>query len=207
MSLNIKEMIKGIVHEKAPGPSASFSMFHVVYALEIISERPIGRSRLAKQLEVGEGVIRTIINHLKEAKMISTSRQGCKLTNKGLELWRNIEQIFPNRVEVKRTILNNSEFNFAFLVKNSGHKIRSGIIQRDAAIMGGASRSIAIVSKANKLAIESVSDDIERDFPDATKKLLKNLFPENNDVIIVAGADSAIRAKRGAFAASWVLID
>ena len=207
MSLNIKEIIKGIVHEKAPGPSASFSMFHVVYALEIISERPIGRSRLAKQLEVGEGVIRTIINHLKEAKMISTSRQGCKLTNKGLELWRNIEQIFPNRVEVKRTILNNSEFNFAFLVKNSGHKIRSGIIQRDAAIMGGASRSIAIVSKANKLAIESVSDDIERDFPDATKKLLKNLFPENNDVIIVAGADSAIRAKRGAFAASWVLID
>ena len=207
MSLNIKEIIKGIVHEKAPGPSASFSMFHVVYALEIISERPIGRSRLAKQLEVGEGVIRTIINHLKEAKMISTSRQGCKLTNKGLELWRNIEQIFPNRVEVKRTILNNSEFNFAFLVKNSGHKIRSGIIQRDAAIMCGASRSIAIVSKANKLAIESVSDDIERDFPDATKKLLKNLFPENNDVIIVAGADSAIRAKRGAFAASWVLID
>jgi predicted transcriptional regulator len=207
MSLNIKEIIKGIVHEKAPGPSASFSMFHVVYALEIISERPIGRSRLAKQLEVGEGVIRTIINHLKEAKMISTSRQGCKLTNKGLELWRNIEQIFPNRVEVKRTILNNSEFNFAFLVKNSGHKIRSGIIQRDAAIMGGASRSIAIVSKANKLAIESVSDDIERDFPEATKKLLKNLFPENNDVIIVAGADSAIRAKRGAFAASWVLID
>jgi predicted transcriptional regulator len=207
MSLNIKKIIKGIVHEKAPGPSTSFSMFHVVYALELISEKSIGRSKLAKQLEVGEGVIRTIINHLKEAKLITTSKQGCKLSNKGLELWRSIEEVFPYRVEVKRTILNNSKYSFAFLVKNSGHKIKSGIVQRDAAIMGGARRSIAIVAKNNKLAIDSVSDDIKKDFPDASKKLLKNIFPENNDVIIVAGADSAIRAKRGAFAASWVLIN
>ena len=32
-------------------------------------------------------------------------------------------------------------------------------------------------------------------------------WSQNNDVIIVAGADSATRAKRGAFAASWVLIN
>jgi predicted transcriptional regulator len=203
----VKDIIEGIVHEKAPGPSTSFSMFHVFDALELISEKTIGPSRIAKQLEVGEGAIRTIINHLKEAKLITTSRQGCRLTYKGLELWRKLEQIFPNRVEVKRTILNNSNYNFAFLVKNSGHKIKSGIVQRDAAIMGGAKRSIAIVLKDDKLAIESVSDDIKRDFPEATKKLLTNLSPENNDVIIVAGADSPIRAKRGAFAASWILIN
>ena len=76
-----------------------------------------------------------------------------------------------------------------------------------AAIMGGARRSIAIVAKDKKLAIESVSDDIERDFPIATKKLLANISPDKNDVLIVAGADSRIRAKRGAFAASWILID
>ena len=93
------------------------------------------------------------------------------------------------------------------MIKNSGHKIKSGIIQRDAAIMGGANRATVIVSKEGKLAIESVSKDIKRDFPDASKKILKDISPENNDVIIVAGADSATRAKRGAFAASWVLIN
>lgn len=206
MSLDIKKIIKGIVHEKMPGPPASFSMFHVVYALELISEKSVGRSKLAKQLKVGEGVIRTIINHLKEAKLITTSRQGCNLTNKGLKLWRSIEEVFPNRVEVKKTILSNSQYNFAFLVKNSGHKIKSGIVQRDAAIMGGAKRSIAIVAKNNKLAIDSVSNDIKIDFPKASKKLLQNIFPENNDVIIISGADSAIMAKRGAFFASWILI-
>ena len=206
MALNIKKILKGVVVEKAPGPPTSFSMFHVVYALELISERSVGRNKLAKQLEVGEGVIRTIINHLKEAKLITTSRQGCDLTNKGLKLWRSIEEVFPNRVEVKKTILSNSKYNFAFLVKNSGHKIKSGIVQRDAAIIGGARRSIAIVVKDEKLAIDSVSNDIKIDFPKASKKILQNIFPENNDVIIVAGADSSIMAKKGAFFASWILI-
>lgn len=207
MSFKVKEIIKRITNEKAPGPSTSFSMFHVFYALELISKTTIGRNKLAKKLEVGEGVVRTIINHLKDEKLISTSKKGCTLTDKGLKLWNKLEQLFPERGEVKRTILNNSQFNYAFLVKNAGHKIKSGIIQRDAAIMGGAKRSIAIVAKVKKLAIESVSDDIERDFPKATKTLLTNFSPDNNDVIIVAGADSPIRAKRGAFAASWVLID
>ena len=207
MVLNVKKTIKQIVHEKAPGPSTSFSVFHVFYALELISGETIGRNRLAKKLEVGEGVVRTIINHLKEAKLIATSRQGCKLTNKGKKLWGKLEQLFPTRVEVERTKLNNSKYNFAFLVKDRGQKIKSGIDQRDAAIMGGAKRSIAIVSKGKKLAIESVSDDIKKDFPDATKKLLRKISPENNDVIIIAGADSKIKAKRGAFAASWILID
>ncbi|TRO49030.1 hypothetical protein E2P47_01930 [Candidatus Bathyarchaeota archaeon] len=207
MVLNVKKIIKEIVHEKAPGPSTSFSVFHVFFALELISEELIGRKRLSKKLDLGEGVVRTIINHLKEAKLITTSRKGCKFTNKGKKLWGKLEQIFPTRVEVERTVLNNSNYNFAFLIKNSGHKIKSGIVQRDAAIMGGAKRSIAIVSKGNKLAIESVSNDIKRDFPDATKKLLRKISPENNDVIIVAGAESRIKAKRGAFAASWILID
>ena len=207
MNFNVKESIEEIVHKKGPGPATTFSMFHVFYALELISKKTIGRNKLAKKIDVGEGAIRTIIDHLKDADLITTSRQGCKLTNKGAHLWEKIELLFPKRIEVKRTILNNSKYNFAFLIKNSGHKIKSGIIQRDAAIMGGANRATVIVSKEGKLAIKSVSKDLEKDFPDASKKILEEFSPENNDVIIVAGADSAIRAKRGAFAASWVLIN
>jgi len=207
MNFNVKEIIEKIVHKKGPGPSTTYSMFHVFYAIEIISKKAIGRSRIAKKIEVGEGAIRTIIDHLKDENLIVTSRQGCKLTDKGIHLWGKIELLFPKRVEVKRTVLNNSKYNFAFLIKNSGHKVKSGIIQRDAAIMGGANRATVIVSKEGKLAIKSVSKDVERDFPDASKKILKDISPENNDVIIVAGADSAIRAKRGAFAASWILIN
>jgi predicted transcriptional regulator len=203
---DFKKFIEGLASEKAPGPSTTFSMFHIFFALELMAQKPIGRNKLAEKMGVGEGAIRTIISRLKEADLIVTAKEGCSLTEKGTKTWSKFEELFPARVEVEQTELTHSANNYAFLVKNSGHKIASGIEQRDAAIMGGAKRAIAIVSKNGHLVIDSVSGSIEKEFPQAAAKILKNLKPQDNDVIIIAGADTPVKAKRGAFAAAWVLI-
>ena len=201
-----KKYIESLASVKAPGPSTTFSMFHIVCALELLSEKPIGRNKLAELLGVGEGAIRTVIRRLQEAGLITTSKEGCILTEKGRKTWKKFEELFPARGEVEKNDLAHNEYNYAFLVKNIGHKVKSGIDQRDAAIMGGARRAIVIVSRNGNLVIESVSNSIEKDFPYAASKILKNIKPENNDVIIVAGAETPLKAKRGAFAAAWVLI-
>ena len=206
MAASLKKFIQGIAGKKAPGPSTTFTVFHIFYALELMSQKPLGRNKLAKKLNVGDGAVRTIISRLRNAGLIETSKEGCSLTKKGLEIWRQFEQVFPKRLEIPKSELNESEFNFAFLVKNSGQKVRSGIDQRDAAIIAGARKALVIVFKNGHLRIESVSDCIEKDYPKAASQILKELTPEDNDAIIVAGADSALRAKRGAFAASWSLI-
>jgi predicted transcriptional regulator len=206
MTFQLKKFIENIVRQKAPGPSTTFSMFHIFYALELMAAKPIGRNKLAEKLNVGEGAIRTIISRLKDGGLIVTSKEGCRLTEKGADIWEKIEEIFPKRVEIERTPLTTAEYNYAFLVKNSGHKVKSGIEQRDAAIMGGARRAVVIVSKNGHLMIESVSKSIEDDFPEASNKIFKDLKPEENDVIVIAGADNPLKAKRGAFAASWVLL-
>jgi len=207
MTSQFKRFIESLASPKGPGPSTTFSMFHIFYALELMAEKPIGRTKLAEKLKVGEGAIRTIISRLKDAGLIVTSKEGCNLTDKGLSVWKNFAEVFPKRVVIEKTPLTTSEYNYAFLVKNRGHKVKSGIDQRDAAIMGGARRAVVIVSKKGHLVIESVSNSIEKDFPEAANKILKDLKPEDNDVIIIAGADNPIKAKRGAFAASWVLLD
>ena len=206
MPAQFKNFIESLARPKGPGPSTTFSMFHIFHALELMAEKPIGRNKLAKKLNVGEGGIRTIISRLKDAGLIVTSKEGCALTDKGLSVWKKFVEVFPKRTEIEKTPLTTSEYNYAFLVKNTGHKVKSGIDQRDAAIMGGARRALVIVSKNGHLIIESVSNSIEKDFPEAAKKILKDLKPEDNDVIIIAGADNPLKAKRGAFAASWVLI-
>jgi predicted transcriptional regulator len=206
MTFQLKKFIENIVRQKAPGPSTTFSMFHIFYALELMAAKPIGRNKLAEKLNVGEGAIRTIISRLKDGGLIVTSKEGCRLTEKGKDVWEKIEEIFPKRVEIERTPLTTAEYNYAFLVKNSGHKVKSGIEQRDAAIMGGARRAVVIVSKNGHLMIESVSKSIQKDFPEASNKIFKDLKPEENDVIVIAGADNPLKAKRGAFAASWVLL-
>ena len=206
MAATLKKFMQQIAGKKAPGPSTTFTIFHVFYALELMSQKPLGRNKLAEKLSVGDGAVRTIISRLREAGLIETSKEGCNLTKKGLEIWMQFEEIFPVRVEIPRSELTESEFNFAFLVRNSGGKVKSGIDQRDAAIIAGARKALVIVFKNGHLCIESVSDSIEKLYPKAANLILKELMPKENDVIIIAGADSALKAKRGAFAASWSLI-
>ena len=206
MASSLKKFIQGIAGKKSPGPSTTFTVFHVFYAIELMSQKPIGRNKLAKKLSVGDGAVRTIINRLRNAGLIETSKEGCSLTKKGSDVWGQFEQVFPKRVEIAKSELNQSDYNFAFLVKNSGQKVQSGIDQRDAAIIAGARKALVIVFKDGHLRIESVSDCIEKQYPSAANQILNQLNPEDNDVIIVAGSDSALKAKRGAFAASWSLI-
>src|SRR3990170_8472638 len=122
MAVSLKKFMQQIAGKKAPGPSTTFTVFHVFYALELLAQKPLGRNKLAEKLQVGDGAVRTIISRLKDAGLIVTSKEGCNLTKKGLEIWRQFEEIFPKRMEIPRSELSESEFNFAFLVKNSGQK-------------------------------------------------------------------------------------
>ncbi len=202
-----KQFVENIANQKAPGPSTLFTASHVFFALEMMAEKPIGRNKLAKKLEIGEGTVRTIVNRLKNCGLIVTSREGCSLTSKGLAIWKKFEKLFPKRDEIGKTELTNSEHNYAFLVKNSGHNVKSGIEQRDAAVVAGAKGAVIIVSKQGHLMIESVSNRLEQKFPAAADKILKTFQPANNDVIVLVGAEASGKAKQGAFAASWTLID
>jgi predicted transcriptional regulator len=206
MAAPLKKFIQQIAGKKAPGPSATFTVFHIFYALELLSQKPLGRNKLAKKLNVGDGAVRTIISRLKNAGLIATSKEGCNLTKKGAEVWRQFEQVFPKRAEITQSELSESEFNFAFLVKGAGQKVQSGIDQRDAAIIAGARKALVLVSKNGHLCIEGVSNSIEKEYPKAANKILEDMAPQENDVVVIAGADSGLKAKRGAFAAAWSLV-
>ncbi len=206
MAASLKRFLQQVAGKKAPGPNTTFTIFHVFYALELMAQKPLGRNKLAEKLDVGDGAVRTIISRLREAGLIETSKEGCNLTKKGLEIWRQFEEIFPKRVDLPISELSASEFNHAFLVKNTGQKVQSGIDQRDAAIIAGARKALVLLYRNGHLCIASVSDTVEKDYPQAATQILKLLAPQENDVVIVAGADSSLKAKRGAFAASWSLI-
>jgi hypothetical protein len=63
-----------------------------------------------------------------------------------------------------------------------------------------------MVYRSGHLRIESVIEDMEKQYPKTTKQMLEQLQPKENDAIVVASAESSLRAKRGAFAASWSLL-
>jgi len=207
MTFTFRESIEKIANQIAPGPSTTFKTSHIFYALELMSEKPVGRSKLAKQLNVGEGAIRTIIARLKQGGLIETSKEGCSLTSKGRDVWKIFTDYFPTRAEIGRIDLIKTEHNYAFLIRNSGHKVKSGIEQRDAAIVAGAQRAVIIVCKKERLVIDSVSDNLEAQFPHSASQILSSMQPLDNDVLIIVGAKTLPNAKHGVFAASWTLIN
>jgi predicted transcriptional regulator len=202
-----KQILEKITGEKAPGPSPTFSVFHMLRAIELTAKKAIGRSKLAKELGVGEGAMRTMINRLKDAGLISTSKLGCTLTSKGLKVWNEYNTVFRRKVGIGKSELTLADYNFVILVKNRGHKVKSGMEQRDAAIMVGGKGATTIMFKGKRLIIPSVSDNVAKDFPKAANQMIRLLRPEENDVIVVGSADSLVRAEYGALAAAWTLVN
>ncbi|MEM3700493.1 MAG: DUF4443 domain-containing protein [Candidatus Bathyarchaeia archaeon] len=207
MSHAFKQILEKIASERAPGPSPTFSLFHILNAIDVMAKQPIGRGMLAENLKVGEGAVRTIINRLQKAGLITVSTAGCLLTKKGLSLWKEYKTIFKEKIEIEKNELTLAEYNFAILVKNHAHKVKSGMEQRDAAVMVGAKSATTLLFKGQRLIIPSVSNNVAEDFPKAASQILSFLKPEENDVIIIVSANTPEKAHHGALAAAWALLN
>ncbi|MEM3566488.1 MAG: DUF4443 domain-containing protein [Candidatus Bathyarchaeia archaeon] len=203
MQGEIKNLLEEIIGEKAVGPAPTFSILHVLRAIELVSEKPVGRGKLAEELRVGEGAVRTIINRLRKAGIILTSKAGCQLTAKGLKLFEEYKKVFGRRARMDKAKLMPARFNSAILAKNCGDKVKSGIEQRDAAVRVGAKGATTIIFRNGRLIIPSVCDDLSKDYPKIAEEIITLLQPQENDVIVVAGADSLELAEYGAAAAAW----
>jgi predicted transcriptional regulator len=206
MPLAFKRVFENLMGERAPGPSASFSLFHVLLALELIAEKPVGRSKMAEELNIGEGAVRTMLNRLRESGLIVTSKAGYSLTNKGGKLWEECQSVL-RKAEIEENELALGEYSFAVLVKNSLHKVRSGVEQRDAAVKAGAKGATTVILKDRRLTIPSVSNNVAVDFPKAARQISERLQPQESDVIVIASADNRKRAEYSALAAGWTLLD
>jgi len=205
--MNVKEILNSLIKEKAPGPALTFTLLHLIKALELMAENPIGRGKLAKNLGIGEGTVRTIIKRLKDSNIIEISREGCHLTSFGRKLWEKFKKKIPKKVFLEKNEFSLAQYSVAVLVKGCGSKVRTGMKQRDAAIMVGADGATTLVVKDKKLIIPGVSDNIAKDYPVAYKQIVKLLNPEQNDVVIVGTAKTREKAEYGALAAALTLLE
>jgi len=205
MPCSFKTALERLTREKAAGPSPTFSVFDLFATIEIIDTKPIGRNKLAEELEVGEGVVRTILRRLTDAGLVETSKAGCSLTAKGMRLWKECSSVL-RKAQIMKNELTPTEHSFGVLIRNAGSKVKSGIEQRDAAILTGTRSVTTIVSKNRLLIIPSVSEDVARDFPNAAREIVKLFGPEENDAIVISSAENGKKAEYGALAAAWTLL-
>jgi len=205
--MKLKKILERLVQEKAPGPSPAFTVFDIIRVLSRIAKGPIGRVKLAKELKIGEGTMRTIISRLKEAELIEISKYGCFLTKKGEKTWKEIKGVFRKMVVLRKNEFSFAPYTMAILVKEKMDMIKAGMEQRDAAIMAGAKSATTIVMKNGKLIVPAISENMKEDYPLAYKQIMEHLEPEEKDVIIIGSAETLEKAEYGTLAAAWTLVE
>ena len=205
--MKVKELLNSLVKRKTPGPSSTFTTLHLIKALELIAEAPVGRGKLAKILGIGEGAARTIIKRLKDANLIEISKEGCSLTPLGKNFWKKFKEKIPKKVFLEKNEFSLAEYTVAILVKGRSDAVKTGMEQRDAAIVAGAEGATTIIIKNGKMILPRISRNVAKDYPIAYKQIVERLKPKEGDVVIVGTAKTMEKAEYGAMAAALTLLE
>jgi len=200
-------IIERVTRKIAPGRAPSFTEAHVVKALEIIGGgEVVGRIRLSKELELGEGTTRTLVKHLKNEGIIEVSKYGIVFSEDGRKLFSNLRSKISEGVEVPNSPLTVGPFNIAVLVRNAAHGVRRGVEQRDTAIKVGALGATTLIFSHNRLTMPSSEEDVFKGISSIHNMLVSKLNPKENDVILVGSGENKTSAEIGAKMAALELL-
>ena len=166
----------------------------------------VSRSKLCKELHLGEGAIKTLILHLKDAKMVDTTKSGTYLTSKGSKFSENLNKVITKECKLNKSKIAQGKYTHAIILKNYAYAIKTGIEQRDFAILYGSSGCITLLYKNNQFIFPGEVRDCLEDDPVTRKKLYDDLGPEEGDVIIISSSDDSFVAEVSAKnSALWTL--
>jgi Mn-dependent DtxR family transcriptional regulator len=189
----------------SPGPAPAFTHVDVGQAiLTIGDEGQIGRIELSRRLGIGEGAIRTIIKHLTQANIITIEKGGCALTKRGTQLYNSLRSRVSKISSMDARALALDKVSAAVLIRGSGHLVKRGIEQRDAAMRAGATGACTLVFQGREFLMPmSESEEWRLDQDDPLFQDLKNAFnPEEGDVVVLSSASGRVLAEHGAMAAA-----
>ena len=172
----------------------------------LTNERFVSRATFGKEIHMGEGAVKTLIVHLKKAGIVDSIKSGTFFTEKGYRLANQIQSAIPKECKIKKGSVIRGKYNHAVLLKNYSSIVKTGLEQRDYAILYGSSGCTTLVYKNKKLIFPG--DEKECFIKDVKtgNYLLENLCPDEGDVIIISSSDDPFVAEISAKnSALWTL--
>ena len=145
----------------------------------------IARTKLTKEMQLGEGSIKGILTKLKQKKLIVSTNKGHKLTQKGIkikgQLFEQISQIKKIKLDVFHNLTGQ-----AILIRNANKKISYKV--RDVAIRVGAEAALLFKYDKRLFLAQCEQDLIDTSSLDKIFKFTQGdvcavVFAKENNVI------------------------
>lgn len=202
------QLLSKVAQRHAPSRMLSFDLVHVFKTMQMMSDKKkVSRSSLMQELELGEGSIKTLVKHLKMHGLVENSNAGMWLTNKGDTFYTKLHASVPRETDIAKCSVALGKFNHAVLLKDMARNIKSGIEQRDAAIKAGAVGATTLICKNERLVLPGTGEDLMRNDQKIHSLIMKELSPEQNDVIIIGSSQNKKIAEMAAKSAALYTIE
>lgn len=208
MSMQSKvQTLQNIVSRKGSAKVLTFSVPHVFKALQLLyRDQFVSRNTFCTELHMGEGAVKTMISHLKEESFADSTKSGTFLNTKGRNFVKSLHHVMDLECAIPKCNIARGKFNYGVILRKYSHATKSGMEQRDYAILYGASGATTIQYRENQFVFPKENIDCLANDPKTKKILMQNLQPNNGDLIIIASSDdpfvSEIAAKNSAL---WTL--
>lgn len=188
--------LQNIVSRKGSSKILTFSIPHVFKALQLMHQNQfVSRSMFCQELHMGEGAVKTMILHLKDELLVDSNKSGTFLTVKGKNFVKDLFDVIDLECPVPKCNIARGKFNYGVILRNYSNATKSGMDQRDYAVLYGANGATTIQFRDDQFVfpkerIDCLANDIK------TKNvLLDNLKPKNGDLIIIASAKESFVAE------------
>ncbi len=152
--------------------------------------RKIGRQELAKELELGEGTVRTILDLLKSKKFLDSTKKGHFLSAKGDEALKELYSCISAPKAVKIQTVYPDLKKAGVLIKGILN-LKEAYKLRDLAVKSGADGALILKFDGHLHAPEL---DSSQDY----SELEKYFDFEGNDVLVIAFSGQKREAENGA---------
>ena len=179
------------------------SDFKNILLLAVLSlQGRTGRYRLKSILNLTEreGVVRAMLNSMKNEGYIDVAKAGCSLTEKGCKILEKHGITAIRDVSLLKLGLSDS----CIAIQIHGPVQEKIIKLRDAAVRAGADGAILVISEQGRLEIPTVYDNLGSEFPEVSEQLQRTFSLNTGDVLLVGFSRDRWRALEGALAAALI---
>ncbi len=171
-------------------------------------EQFVSRATFCAKLHLGEGAVKTLISHLKNESIVDSIRSGTFLTHNGKKYVSELFDIMPRECNVEKCNVAREKYNHAILLKKYQKSIKSGMQQRDYAILYGASGATTLVFTKNKFVFPGDGKNAFSNDKKTELLLREGLQPESGDVVIIASSKDPFVAEISAKnSALWTIAE
>ena len=175
------------------GNTPNYNKFDIVRCFLNINEKK-SRAVIKQELELGEGTIRTILDILKQKKLILSTKAGHSYTAKGKQVLKQFKEQIEIHEEQPKMGMFMDFVKVALLYQNQENK-ELGIRERDIGIKNGAESVLLFKVKDGKLVMPN-NEDSGYKF-----EHLEEMFElKENNVLIITMAETKRDAENSALA-------